>query len=144
MKTIHAVGLLMLFCCPVMARDTMTTVSMTLWGEARNQSYAGKYAVASVIYNRAGGSPAKMEKVCLSRKQFSCWRKGRFIQALPDLHKPMERKAWTDCVTLASLLTEGKFKPNTPAKSYHEKSIRPYWASSKPMLCMTGDHIFYR
>lgn len=144
MKSMMIASALFVSCCAPVCADALSTVALTIYGEAANQSYAGKYAVASVIYNRAGGSPAKMEKVCLSRKQFSCWRKGRFIQALPDLHKPMERKAWTDCVTLASLLTEGKFKPNTPAKSYHEKSIRPYWASSKPMLCMTGDHIFYR
>lgn len=145
MKSITVIAFLFISgCAPVYARDTHTTVAMTIWGEARNQSYAGKSAVASTIWNRAGGKPSKLSDVCLSRKQYSCWQKRVFTQKLPDLRKTQDRLAWRDCVTLASLMLNGSFLPDMTATHYHEASIRPYWAVNAPILASIGDHVFYK
>jgi spore germination cell wall hydrolase CwlJ-like protein len=141
MKT--AILILMLSAVAASA-DTLTTVSLTLWGEARSESYAGKYAVASTIWNRADGKPSRLAAVCLDRKQYSCWRKRKFTQTLPDLRKPLDRTAWRDCVTLATLMMDGEFLPSLDSKHYHEASIRPYWSVNMKMLARVDSHKFYR
>ena len=145
MKKLFIIGLLLLSgCAPAYARDTVTTVAMTLWGEGANQSYAGKYAIASTIFNRANGKPANLKAVCLSRKQYSCWRKRVFTQALPDLRKPLDRSAWRDCVTLATIMVNGTFLPDIKAKHYHEASITPKWSINMTMLASVDSHVFYK
>lgn len=135
--------LLMMLCVSASA-DTLSTVALTLWGEARGESFAGKYAVASTIWNRAKGKPANLAHVCTAPKQFSCWRNRRFTHKLPDLRNAQENRAWMDCVTLADLMTTGKFKPDTKATHYHEHTIRPYWAGEYRALASVGGHHFYR
>ena len=134
---------ILLACSPAIARDTLTTVAMTIYGEAAGESYAGKYAVAEVIFNRAHGQPAKLKSVCLSRKQFSCWRNRRFTQQLPDLRKPLDRIAWTDCVALAGRLSDGSFRPDTKATHYHRFDISPKWNQGMTMVASVGQHEFY-
>jgi spore germination cell wall hydrolase CwlJ-like protein len=144
-KKLFIIGLLAISgCAPAYARDTITTVAMTLWGESRSESYAGKSAVASTIWNRANGKAANMKAVCLSRKQYSCWRKRVFTQALPDLRKPLDRMAWRDCVTLATIMVNGTFLPDIKAKHYHEASITPKWSINMTMLASVDNHIFYK
>ena len=145
MKSLIIISLLCLSgCAPVYARDTLTTVAMTIWGEGASESYAGKSAIASTIWNRANGKAANLKTVCLSRKQYSCWRKRVFTQTLPDLRKPLDRSEWRDCVTLATLMVNGTFLPDVKSKHYHEASIRPYWSVNKTMLCRVDSHVFYK
>ena len=124
--------------------DALTTVSLTLWGEARNQSFDGKHAVASVIWTRANGNPSKLSAVCLDRKQFSCWQKGKFMQTRPDMRKPIDRKSWSDCVVIAGQMVDGSFLPSLKSKHYHEASIQPYWSVNMKMLASVGSHKFYK
>ena len=124
--------------------DALTTVSLTLWGEARNQSFDGKHAVASVIWTRANGNPSKLSAVCLDRKQFSCWQKGKFNQARPDMRKPLDRKTWSDCVVIAGQMVGESFLPSLKSKHYHEASIQPYWSVNMKMLASVGSHKFYK
>jgi spore germination cell wall hydrolase CwlJ-like protein len=124
--------------------DALTTVSLTLWGEARNQSFDGKHAVASVIWTRANGNPSKLSAVCLDRKQFSCWQKGKFNQTRPDMRKPIDRKSWSDCVVIAGQMVDGSFLPSLKSKHYHEASIQPYWSVNMKMLASVGSHKFYK
>ena len=145
MKRLLIIGLLALSgCAPAYARDTITTVSMTIWGEARSESYAGKSAVASTIWNRANGKAENMKAVCLAKAQYSCWRKRVFTQALPDLRKPLDRTAWRDCVTLATIMVNGTFLPDIKAKHYHEASITPKWSINMTMLASVDNHVFYK
>ena len=136
--------LLLAGCAPVMAGNTITTVAMTIYGEAADQDYASKYAVASTIWNRANGKPSRLSVVCLSRKQYSCWRNRVFTQKLPDLRKPLDRLAWRDCVTLASIMCDGSFLPSLNSRHYHEASITPRWSINMPMVASVGDHVFYK
>lgn len=136
--------LLLTIAAQLASADTLTTVAQTLWGESRSESYSGKYAVASTIWNRASGKPSKLSEVCLSRKQYSCWRKRVFTQPMPDLRKPLDRTAWRDCVALASLMVDGKFLPSLDSRHYHEASIQPYWSVNMRMLASVGSHKFYK
>jgi len=141
MKT--AILILMLSAVAASA-DTLTTVALTVWGEARSESYNGKYAISSVIWNRSLGRPENFKKVCLAPSQFSCWRHRRFSQPMPDLRKPLDRLAWRDCVTLATLMMDGEFLPSLDSKHYHEASIQPYWSVNMKMLAKIDGHKFYR
>ena len=144
MKTILTIALLFLSGCAPAYAGTLETVALTIWGEARSESYAGKSAVASTIWNRANGKVVNFKAVCLSRKQYSCWRKRVFTQTLPDLKKPLDRSAWRDCVTLASLMIDGSFLPDLNARHYHEASIKPYWSINMRMIASVDNHVFYR
>ena len=122
----------------------MSTVSLTLWGEARDQSFDGKHAVASVIWNRANGKASKLSAVCLDRKQFSCWQRGKFSQKMPNMKNQIDRKAWGECVVLAGQMVDGSFLPSMKSKHYHEASIRPYWSVNMRLLASVGSHKFYK
>jgi spore germination cell wall hydrolase CwlJ-like protein len=141
---VKTAALILMLSASAVSGDTLLVVSKTIWGEARNQSYAGKYAVASVIWNRAEGKAHRLSTVCLDRKQFSCWQKRVFTQKLPDMRKPLDRAAWRDCVALASIMLDGSFLPSLESKHYHEASIQPYWSVNMKMLARVDGHKFYR
>lgn len=48
-------------------------LALTVLGEARNQPYAGKCAVAHVVRNRMDAKGLSVADVVLSPWQFSCW-----------------------------------------------------------------------
>ena len=76
-------------------------VAMTIYGEAGVEEYAGRRAVASVIYNRAIAHSVKTGRsmhysliaVYTERKAFSCWSKPFEINKDSDI--------WKECVALA-------------------------------------------
>lgn len=129
-------------CAPVYA-GTLEIVATTIYGEAANQDYNGKHAVASVIWNRSSGKPANLKAVCLKPHAFSCWRNRKFTQPLPDLRKPMDRAAWRDSVALADSMMNGSFLPSIKVKDYAEKKIRNYWTRDMVLIAQIGDHNFY-
>ena len=144
MKKLFIIGLLALSgCAPAYALDTLTTVSLSIYGESANQDYNGKHAVASVIWNRSSGRPANFKKVCLTPHAFSCWRNRKFILPLPDPRKPMDRAAWRDSVALADSMMNGTFLPSLKCKDYAEKKIRNYWTKEMRLVAQIGDHNFY-
>jgi hypothetical protein len=128
MKAIATIGGLFLSGCAPAYAGTLETVATTIYGEAANQDYNGKHAVASVIWNRANATPSKFRAVCLSPHQFSCWQKRVFTLPMPDLRKPQDRSAWRDCVALADSMMNGTFLPSIKVKDYAEKSIKNYWS----------------
>lgn len=123
---------------------TLETVAMTIYGECADQSYAGKYAVASTIWNRANGKAAKLSTVCTARKQYSCWQRGRFVGILPDMRKPLDRASWRDCVAIASQMVDGTFLPSLDSRHYHEAGVYPNWATNMRLIARIGDHKFYQ
>jgi N-acetylmuramoyl-L-alanine amidase len=48
-------------------------IALTVWGEARGESYPGKLAVANVICNRARRQNVGISRVVLKAWQFSFW-----------------------------------------------------------------------
>ena len=131
-------------------KDTAFTVlTLTLWGECRGESYDGKVAVASVIWNRAKDYMLKhdtldmktaLKMVCLLPKQFSCWRdKNEFLQ-----EKPYDCPQWSDCVHIVTSMMIEKFLPVFNCRYYHATSIRPpMWTKELKIVKQIGNHIFY-
>jgi len=116
-------------------------IALTIFHEAQGEPLTNKMAVASVIWNRAGGDVNKLADVCRKPKQFSCWNSG--TPAMPKRDKASQR-AWADCVGLASAMVSGKFKPTTPATFYHDISIDPpYWTKGKRLVQAEARLRFY-
>ena len=125
-----------------MSTSVFFVVVMTLWFECRAEPFAGKQAVASVIYNRAGGKVENMAAVCLKRKQFSCWNKRLPEEVCYPRVSAVNVVAWTECCRLASELTRDTFCPTGRWKHFHAVSVNPYWAEGKPGRRIAR-HIFY-
>jgi hypothetical protein len=142
------------------------TIAKTLYGEAGGESEDGKRAVASVIWNRAGGSADRFVGVCtksgpiISKKtkkpaldkngqpiivwQFDCWRKG----VRPDY----KSKTWQTCLKIANEMVSGAFSPTVQSKNYYAFSgpnaIKPpKWAEpyvQSGNYADIGNHRFLR
>lgn len=102
------------------ATNIINVVARTIYAEARSEGTAGLDAVASVIWNRAGGKPENFVPVISKKSQFSCWRSYTggwtdkdFKFKIPDFQifrKTSQRKVWDYCVHLATLMYNGDFK----------------------------------
>jgi spore germination cell wall hydrolase CwlJ-like protein len=102
-------------------------VARTIYAEAQGESSVGKHAVASVIYNRAGGNPEKMEGVVTASDKkneyhaFSCWNSGTPSQG--------KGSAWEESVKLAKQMFSGNFSPSIHSKFYYNpRKANPSWA----------------
>ena len=112
----------------------LDTVAKTIYHEARGETFTGKKAVASTLYNRAGGDPKKLAKVARARKQYSCWNRGYLPAG--------KGEAWKESILLARNMLSGNFEPNTNNTHYYNPSIvNPKWAKgvSKERI---GRHLF--
>ena len=122
----------------------------TLWGEARGEPVHGIVAVACVIYNRAYRDAfvshddhldldTRIPKMCLARKQFSCWVESEFTQQQPD---PNSFK-WHVCQEIGRELLHG-FVPLFNATHYYARtmSVKPEWADELEFVDCVGNHIF--
>lgn len=98
--------------------NIINCVARTIYAEAKGEKEEGQAAVASVIWNRAGGKCANLIDVVLKDQQFSCWNKkkpGRTdkdytIYVPPETIPPGENKdIWDNCVKLATQLATEEF-----------------------------------
>lgn len=111
-------------------------VARTIYAEARGESSEGKKAVASVIWNRAGGDVGKLAKVVTAPKQFSCWNSGTPAAG--------SGAAWNECVRLAEDLVSGSFTPSGNWNHYfNPKLANPKWAKGKTGQDI-GNHRFLK
>lgn len=109
----------------------------TIAMESANQSDYGQYLVASVIVNRAKGG--SLERVCLARKQFSCWNDKEWAMAWLVRH--YTEKARKRALNALERAIKDPYKGIT---HYHTTGIRPYWAKGKKAVIVEGSHAFYR
>ncbi|MGE9762726.1 cell wall hydrolase [Pseudomonas sp. PDM20] len=97
---LHPIGLLGNFVHG--SDDEFMHLAMTIYGEARGQSYESKIAVGWVIRNRlATGRWGKTYKlVVTARLQFTCWSQAVDPQGYAAIHNPVGL-AWEDCKSAA-------------------------------------------
>lgn len=118
-------------------------VAITILAEARGEGDRGMYAVACVIRQRSLERKLTPDKVCLQRKQFSCWN-GRTFNSLKGLLKV---KQATYALKLASAVTGGvrlDRKFTGFANHYYASwGRKPSWARSQKPVARIGKHIFY-
>lgn len=128
--------------------DPVDVLAGTIWGEARNQDYEGKVAVACVVRNRVkrpGWWGDDYLKVCLKPFQFSCWNEKdpnkKKIMALTD---DGTDAIFMICQQIAQGTIQNRLNdPTNGATHYHTKNIKPKWAEGKTPCYEHGNHVFY-
>ena len=115
-------------------------IALTILAEARGEGERGMYAVAAVIAQRAFEKKQTPEQICLARKQFSCWNN----KSVKDLEPLMKEKQSKYAITLAKNIMHLSRDLTGFANHYHNKSVKPYWASGVKPTKVIGNHIFYK
>lgn len=123
-------------------------LAKNIYFESRNESTAGKVAVAQTTINRVK-SKKFPNTICdvvyqggekLNRCQFS-W----FCDGKPDLIS--NPKAWKESLKIAeTVMFQGDWMIDITdgATFYHANYVDPYWAATKRKLVSIDTHIFYR
>jgi spore germination cell wall hydrolase CwlJ-like protein len=129
--------------CPGL--DDITLIALTVWGEARGESYVGMLAVAWVICNRMDQYGETVSGVVLKAYQFSFWN-------TEDPSRPtiseidFDNSPWLDCYKAASAAYfELSADPTAGATMYlNPAAASPDWDYSKLKKTATiGNHVFY-
>jgi spore germination cell wall hydrolase CwlJ-like protein len=121
-------------------------VSWCLYQEARGESWKGKMAVASVLYNRRAVRGLTYREAITQPNQFSgVDRFGR----VPDWYKqgrnmlPADAQARIDCNAIAGQMIYGGFKPIGAWDHYYAHKITvPRWAQRLYQVEKIGNHTF--
>jgi len=143
MKTLTILILLITNCIYANNKLTYTekVIALTILGEARGEGKSGMYAVACVLKQRAVERKLGLAKVCLQRKQFSCWNGGR------DLNHLLKGKSAPYAVKLARHLAAGgdlKRQYVNQANHYCTLKTNPYWAKGIKPVKIIKNHKFYK
>ncbi len=139
-------------------KKQLTCLAKNIYFEARNEPFAGQFAVALVTLNRVNDSafPNTICKVVYqgihtadgfpkrNRCQFSWYCDGNSdeVQNLKSYDK-------TQKIANLAMLQYSKMKSEgldftEGARYYHTYEISPRWSTSFPKVGRIGDHIFYR
>jgi N-acetylmuramoyl-L-alanine amidase len=90
-------------------------IAQTIYQEARGESFIGKMAVASVIYNRGKGDVNKMIYEIKRPKQFSCWNGYDWNNyKMSDI----QSKTWEDSKKIAESIVKNQFSPTINSDHY--------------------------
>lgn len=116
-------------------------IAATIYLEARGEPFAGKVAVASVMWNEhaAGAGKRTWEQVVVNPRRYSCWRadhadKRRVALMSVALNKA-DAEAWRDCMSIAQVMVAGTFRPT--GKWTH------YRAGRRKGGTQIGGHVFW-
>jgi cell wall hydrolase len=127
--------------------EDLDTMSRTVYGEARNQSYFGQVAVAWVIKNRSFRPErfgSSIKDVCLRPLQFSCWNVNDPNRAI-IIAATLDAIPFLRAYSVSALVILGDVAdPTGGADHYHAAGIQPFWANSMHQTCQIGAHIFYK
>lgn len=112
--------------------NVINAVARTIYAEAKGEGIKGMKAVASVIWNRAGGKNTNFIPVISRRLQFSCWNdySGGWVDKTYSMKVPKEalrpgknKDIWDVCVRLATMMVNEKFTSSIGNRnSYMNKS----------------------
>lgn len=135
--------------------NVTNAIARTIYAEAAGEGQKGQDAVASVIWNRAGGKSANMIAVISKAKQFSCWNdylggwvdeKYKYKIPTSVFTNPKSKEAWDYCVLLAAKLVSEEFtstignRNSYMNKATADKSNVDSWGKSLDMKI--GKHHF--
>ena len=128
--------------------EEITCLAKNIYFESRNESTAGKLAVALTTLNRVK-DPKFPSTICdvvhqggerLNRCQFSWYCDGK-----PDTIN--NERSWDESVYMASEVLFRKdwiFDITDGARFYHADYVSPRWAKVKKKTTQIDTHIFYR
>lgn len=125
--------------------------ALTVWREARGETFIGKVGVANVIRNRSLDAkkrwPTSIDGVVLQRLQFSCFNAGDPNSVLfPRSAVKPEWDSWLECVQAVGEAKAGN-DPTMGSNHYHAiPDGRPFpkWADPALEIRKIGSHRFYR
>ena len=139
-------------------KKQLTCLAKNIYFEARNEPFAGQFAVALVTLNRVNDSafPNTICKVVYqgihtadgfpkrNRCQFSWYCDGN-----SDEVRNLKSYDKTQKIANLAMLQYSKMKSEgldftEGARYYHTYEISPRWSTSFPKVGRIGDHIFYR
>lgn len=99
--------------------NAINALTRTIYAEARGEGQKGQHAVASVIWNRAGGNHAKLIQVISKPSQFSCWNETprsfwndagfSFVIPSETFKNKSQKEIWDYCQYLAISLVNEEF-----------------------------------
>jgi spore germination cell wall hydrolase CwlJ-like protein len=140
-------------------KDQMICLAMNIYFEARNDSLAGKFAVADVVLNRVDTEryPTTICAVVRQTKTTVNW-KGKIV---PKLSKcqfswfcdgksdvPKDQAAWKVSYRVAAeILEDGRFRGITEgATHYHALYVEPDWVDDRGMklIGVIGLHRYHK
>lgn len=127
------------------AEQKQNIIARTLFMEARSEyRNEGLKAVASVIYNRAGGDTNRFVAVCFEKGQFAVWNKYSPLESSDYTaenyrvqvpwqaqQNKIEMKAWLECDKWAKQMVDGEFESNIGNRNMYDTeatgALRPWW-----------------
>jgi spore germination cell wall hydrolase CwlJ-like protein len=130
-----------------MIAEALLCLSLNLYHEAKNQSFAGMVAVGNVVMNRVA-SPKFPNTVCGVIKQGGERRRHRcqfswYCDGKPD--KPYNKLLYDRSEEIARLILNGAINDITDgALYYHATYVSPRWAKKFKRTVRIDDHIFYK
>lgn len=130
-------------------------LTLTIYGEARGESNAGRMAVGATIRNRVndGRWGHTYESVCLAPKQFSCWnandanrpKLNRLADSIRD-GVQISDLAYAECRTVADcVMAQAEVAAIRKATHYFSVYMKdsPRWARSGDFVATVGNHLFF-
>lgn len=116
---------------------------LTIYLEARGESFAGKMAVAAVIRNRMAmkyQSDGTIKGTVLKRKQFQPWNRQQPLQVLANFNK----RRMEDSLLAWRLVQDGRNVVDGAVLFYNPRIARtPRWAEVGQKVATIGEHEFY-
>ena len=126
--------------------EELLIAAMTIWGEARGESKAGRRAVARVILNRWKAKSwygSRLGVVCQKPWQFSCWNENDpNLEKLRKLELNRNKILRMCLIDLLEAMNEDQ-DPTNGATHYHNANISAPWAQGKVACAIIGHHLFY-
>jgi len=130
-------------------------MALTIYGEARGASAAGKAGVAHVIMNRYARPgwwtrhwsdnvvDDTIAAACLDPYQFSCWNNGDpNLKAMAIVSEA--DPVYLQCMRMAIGVISGDVPdPTHGSYHYHTKAVTPGWSHGLDPVWVEGDHLFY-
>jgi len=117
--------------------------ALTIYLEARGESFAGKMAVAAVIRNRMKlkyHSDGTVKGTVLKRKQFQPWNRQQPHQVLANFNK----RRMQDSLLAWRLVQDGRNVVDGAVLFYNPRIARtPLWAKVGHRVATIGEHEFY-
>lgn len=117
--------------------------ALTIYLEARGESFAGKMAVAAVIRNRMKlkyQSDGTVKGTVLKRKQFQPWNRQQPHQVLVNFNK----RRMQDSLLAWRLVQDGRNVVDGAVLFYNPRIARtPLWAKVGHRVATIGGHEFY-
>jgi spore germination cell wall hydrolase CwlJ-like protein len=139
-------------------QQQLTCLAKNIYFEARNEPFAGQFAVALVTLNRVNDT-AFPNTICdvvyqgihtndgfpkRNRCQFSWYCDGISDEIRnPKAYKMTQKIANLAILQYSKLKSEG-LDFTEGARYYHTYEINPRWSQAYPKVGRIGDHIFYR